>query len=77
MVQWALVELSKNQDMQTRLRDELAKFGPVDPTWDQLTDSLPYLDAIVHETLRVHPPAVEINRVVRIISQIARTFFAS
>ena len=54
--------------MQTKLREELAQFGAGDPTWDQLSDSLPYLDAIVHETLRIHPPAVEINRVVRMIN---------
>jgi len=46
--------------MQAKLREELlAQFpsGTPDPTWDQLTntESLPYLDALVHEVLRLHP----------------------
>jgi len=57
---WALVELSRHPDMQVKLREELlAQFpsGTPDPTWDQLTnaESLPYLDAIIHEVLRLHP----------------------
>ncbi|ETW84721.1 cytochrome P450 monooxygenase 102 [Heterobasidion irregulare TC 32-1] len=60
---WALIELSKNQQMQTKLREELAQFGASDPTWDQLANSLPYLDAIVHGTLRTHAPVGEISRV--------------
>ena len=68
ILQWALIELSKNQEIQTKLREELAQFGSGDPTWDQLTNSLPYLDAIVHETLRTHAPVGEISRVVRIIA---------
>ena len=71
MLQWALIELSKNQEIQTKLRDELAQFGAVDPTWEQLTNGLPYLDAIVHETLRTHPPVLEVDRVVRTITHTA------
>ncbi|KAG2096080.1 cytochrome P450 [Suillus discolor] len=52
---WALIELSRHSDVQTRLREELLAFGP-DPTYDQLKANLPYLDAVVHETLRLHPP---------------------
>ena len=50
--------------MQTKLRNELLEYG-VDPTYDQLTNGLPYLDAVVHETLRMHPPIVQITRIVR------------
>ncbi|PFH47821.1 hypothetical protein AMATHDRAFT_66733 [Amanita thiersii Skay4041] len=60
---WALIELCKNQEIQQKLRDELRQFSSLDPTWDQLTSSLPYLDAVLHETLRVHPPVSEITRV--------------
>ncbi|KAF8128180.1 cytochrome P450 [Boletus edulis] len=52
---WALIELSKNPDIQTKLRAELLEFG-ADPTYDQLLNGLPYLDAVVHETLRMHAP---------------------
>ncbi|KAF8123216.1 cytochrome P450, partial [Boletus edulis] len=38
---------------------ELLEHGP-DPAYDQLS---PYLDAVVHEILRIHPPAVEVTRV--------------
>ncbi|KAI6012723.1 cytochrome P450 [Pisolithus orientalis] len=58
---WALLELARNPDIQTKLRTELLAFGS-DPTYDQLTNNLPYLDAVVHETLRLHPPLGEFLR---------------
>ncbi|KAF9070794.1 cytochrome P450 [Rhodocollybia butyracea] len=61
---WALIELSKQPALQDKLRQELEAFGDVDPTWDQLMGTaLPYLDAVIHETLRLHPPLSETNRV--------------
>ena len=63
--QWALVELARNPEKQRKLREELRRdFLTSDPTWDQLTSELPYLDAVVHETLRLDPPAEELVRVV-------------
>ncbi|KAH0839441.1 cytochrome P450 [Lanmaoa asiatica] len=61
LFQWALIELSKNLDIQSKLRAELLEFG-ADPTYDQLPNNLPYLDAVVHETLRVHAPLSDIAR---------------
>ncbi|KAG2366489.1 cytochrome P450 [Suillus spraguei] len=58
---WALIELSRHPDVQTRLREELLAFG-TDPTYDQLKVNLPYLDAVVHEILRLHPPLGEFTR---------------
>jgi cytochrome P450 len=58
---WALIELSRHPNVQTRLREELLAFG-ADPTYDQLKASLPYLDAVVHEILRLHPPVREFTR---------------
>ncbi|KAG2364263.1 cytochrome P450 [Suillus spraguei] len=58
---WALIELSRHPDIQTSLREELLAFGP-DPTYDQLKANLPYLDAVVHEILRLHPPIGEFTR---------------
>ena len=62
--QWALIELARNPEKQRKLREELRVFATSDPTWDQLTSGLPYLDAVVHETLRLHPPVEELVRVV-------------
>jgi len=59
MMSWALAELAERPDVQKQLREELSEFSAVDPTWDQLTVSLPYLDAVVHEILRLHTPLPE------------------
>jgi cytochrome P450 len=58
---WALIELSRHPCVQTSLREELLTFG-ADPTYDQLKANLPYLDAVVHEILRLHPPVGEFTR---------------
>jgi cytochrome P450 len=58
---WTLIELSRHPDIQTRLREELLAFGG-EPTYDQLKANLPYLDAVVHENLRLHPPLGEFTR---------------
>ncbi|KAJ6506413.1 cytochrome P450 [Mycena vitilis] len=59
---WALIELAKQPEKQAKLRAEIAEFGAADPTWDQLVSALPYLDAVVLETLRLHPPLAETTR---------------
>ncbi|KAG1733129.1 cytochrome P450 [Suillus lakei] len=58
---WALIELARNPDMQMKLRDECLDFGPT-PSYDDLTNKLPYLDAVVSEVLRLHAPVTEIPR---------------
>lgn len=64
---WALIELAKQPALQDKLRKELQAFG-MDAGWDQLMGpQLPYLDAVVHETLRLHPPLTETTRVVYLI----------
>ncbi|EIW81471.1 cytochrome P450 [Coniophora puteana RWD-64-598 SS2] len=60
---WALVELAQNQSIQDKLRGELLHFSGNDPTYEQLTNGLPYLDAVVCEILRVHSPAQETTRI--------------
>ncbi|KAJ7580698.1 cytochrome P450 [Mycena floridula] len=61
---WALIELARAQDKQEKLRDELLNLGPNDATYDQLSSPtiLPYLDAVVHEILRLHPAVSETPR---------------
>jgi cytochrome P450 len=58
---WALIELARNPDTQTKLRDECLEFGST-PSYDDLTNKLPYLDAVVNEVLRLHAPVKEIPR---------------
>ncbi|TFK65852.1 cytochrome P450 [Pluteus cervinus] len=60
---WALIELSRQPEKQERLRNELASFRADDPSWDDLMNGLPYLDAVTHEILRLHPPVGETTRV--------------
>ena len=62
-LQWALVELCRDQDAQNLLREELSQIDG-DPTWEQLTNGLPYLDVVVHETLRLHVLLGETSRIV-------------
>ncbi|KAJ6579631.1 cytochrome P450 [Mycena vulgaris] len=61
-IQWALIELAKMPEKQAKLREELVQFGAADPTWDQLVSGFPYLDSVVLETLRLHPPLGETTR---------------
>jgi hypothetical protein len=50
----ALYSLSQNKHAQTKLRDEISNISTDNPTMDDL-NGLPYLDAVVRETLRLHP----------------------
>ncbi|KAF8878007.1 cytochrome P450 [Gymnopilus junonius] len=60
---WALIELCRKPEKQQKLREELSQFVGSDPTFDQLSTGLPYLDAVVQEVLRLHPPVTETTRV--------------
>ena len=61
---WALINLSRHPEKQHRLRTELAEFPGKNPSYDQLAHGFPYLDAIVREVLRLHPPVEETERIV-------------
>ncbi|KAJ7689464.1 cytochrome P450 [Mycena rosella] len=53
----------KNPSFQTKLRDELVQAGTDrDPTWEELTNNLPFLEAFTCEVLRLHPPFLETQR---------------
>ncbi|KAG6811698.1 hypothetical protein H0H92_006205 [Tricholoma furcatifolium] len=60
---WALIELAKNPKEQQRLREELSQFSTAEPTWEQLVSDFPFLDAVVHETLRLYPVVTHTSRV--------------
>ncbi|KAJ7801581.1 cytochrome P450 [Mycena olivaceomarginata] len=52
---WALHALSQNIIAQTKLRKELLTVSTDNPTMDEL-NSLPYLESVVRETLRIYSP---------------------
>ena len=61
---WALLELGLNPEKQDRLRAELEEFANKDPSYDQLMNGLPYLNAYTREVLRLHPAIPQTVRVV-------------
>ena len=60
--QWLLYELSVNQDLQQELREEVATLP--DNSVASI-NSLSLLDAVLKETLRIHPPISENHHEVR------------
>ncbi|KAJ6517590.1 cytochrome P450 [Mycena vulgaris] len=58
---WALHALSLNIPAQAKLRQELLSISTENPTMDEL-NSLPYLEMVVRETMRVHAPVVFLQR---------------
>ncbi|KAF8894814.1 cytochrome P450 [Infundibulicybe gibba] len=59
---WALYALTQNIEVQNKLREELFTVSTDNPTMDEL-NALPYLDAVVRETMRVHAPVPSTIRV--------------
>lgn len=53
--------MTRNLQAQAKLREELLTVGTDNPTMEEL-NALPYLDAVVRETLRVHPPVEATSR---------------
>ncbi|KAJ7763218.1 cytochrome P450 [Mycena maculata] len=60
-VTWALHALSLNLCAQSKLREELLTLDTNSPTLEQL-DTLPYLESVIRETLRVYSPVAHITR---------------
>ncbi|KAJ6600470.1 cytochrome P450 [Mycena vulgaris] len=58
---WALHALSLNPNVQAKLREELFTISSQNPTMNQL-NSLPYLDSVVREVLRVYSPVTFVDR---------------
>ncbi|EIN06514.1 cytochrome P450 [Punctularia strigosozonata HHB-11173 SS5] len=52
---WAIFALSQAKEVQRKLREELLALPTDNPNMDEL-NAMPYLDAVVRETLRVHAP---------------------
>ncbi|KAJ7016522.1 cytochrome P450 [Mycena alexandri] len=51
----ALYALSIHPSVQSKLREELLSLGTDNPTMDEL-NSLPYLESVIRETMRLYPP---------------------
>ena len=60
-IAWCLHHLSLNPRVQKRLREELQSLHSIEDV--SLMDKLPYLNAVVQETLRLCPPAHSTIRV--------------
>lgn len=58
---WCLYRLATNPQYQTRLREELRQVDEDEPSLDKL-NSLPFLDNVLHEALRLDPPVPETVR---------------
>jgi cytochrome P450 len=59
---WTLFGLCQNLEAQRKLREELLTIQTDDPTIDELK-SLPYLDMVVRESLRLYAPVLVSRRV--------------
>lgn len=59
---WTLFGLCQNLEAQRKLREELLALTTDDPTIDELK-TLPYLDMVVRESLRLYPPLIFSRRV--------------
>ncbi len=55
---WLMYHLATNPEVQERLYEEIKeKVGEAEPVWKEHTDgALPYLVAVIKETLRMSPP---------------------
>ncbi|CAN6174274.1 unnamed protein product [Urochloa humidicola] len=64
LLTWALMLLSTHTEWQDRARDEVARVcGDAPPSYDDLS-KLTVLQMIIHETLRLYPPATLLPRMV-------------
>lgn len=65
-ISWTIYALCVNPSTQAQLRAELLSiplpFQDSTPSFEEL-NSFPYLDAVVRESLRLHPPVPSITRV--------------
>lgn len=56
LTEWVMAELVLHQEIQTKLREELKSAATENTLTDADVAKLPYLQAVIKETLRVHPP---------------------
>ena len=61
-VSWAIYGLCTQPSTQLALREELLAVDTDTPTYDEI-NALPYLDAVIRETLRVFSPVAGTSRI--------------
>ena len=59
---WCLYALAQRPEVQARLREELLSVSSDTPTMDELY-ALPFLDAVLKETMRLYPAVPASSRV--------------
>ncbi|KAH7099905.1 cytochrome P450 [Auriculariales sp. MPI-PUGE-AT-0066] len=59
---WVLYELARHPAVQSQLRAELNTHAAAEPTFEDFQHKLPFLDAVVNETLRLHPAILDPHR---------------
>ena len=52
---WLFYELSKSPEVEHKLRQEIQEFDIDQLTYDIISKKLPYTEAVIYETLRLHP----------------------
>ncbi|CAI9114969.1 OLC1v1015798C1 [Oldenlandia corymbosa var. corymbosa] len=59
LLEWVISELMKNKNVMTKLTNEVRRFanGKQNCITEDDIEKLPYLTAVIKETLRMHPPA--------------------
>ena len=55
-MEWAIAELVNHPTIQSKIRDEISKVLKGEPVTESNLHELPYLQATVKETLRLHTP---------------------
>ncbi|KAL0443655.1 UNVERIFIED_CONTAM: cytochrome [Sesamum latifolium] len=71
---WTMVMLSIHQNWQTQAREEVLQvFGKTNPDFDGL-NQLKKVNLILHEVLRLYPPAIAVARVTQIWGDDAKEF---
>lgn len=60
---WILYEIARCSDIQEMLRKEISAIP--EPTYEDIVQEMPLLDAVVKESLRLHPPVMELTHVAK------------
>lgn len=55
-MEWAIAELVNHPDVQNKIRNEISAVLKGRPVTESTLNELPYLQATVNETLRLHTP---------------------